>query len=102
MTRTAHDSFAKDLLSEMLDKLGQFQAPLEVRDSARQIDAWFVPAESSVEERSKLGLLGAIVEKECLLEPVHAQLSAIEIRKCMRRQYILFGELERKAAQKKI
>ena len=60
MTRTAHDSFAKDLLSEMLDKLGQFQAPLEVRDSARQIDAWFVPAESSVEERSKLGLLGAI------------------------------------------
>ncbi|MGK7900509.1 MAG: hypothetical protein AB4352_03670 [Hormoscilla sp.] len=75
MTRTAHDSFAKDLLSEMLDKLGQFQAPLEVRDSARQIDAWFVPAESSVEERSKLGLLGAIVEKECLLEPVHAQLN---------------------------
>ncbi|MGK7904650.1 MAG: hypothetical protein AB4352_25245 [Hormoscilla sp.] len=95
MTRTAHDSFAKDLLEASLKSLGEFQAPLEVRDEARQIDAWFVPAESSASERAKLGLLGAIASTECLLEPVHAQLSVIEIRKCLHRQEILLGIKER-------
>ncbi|MGK7904367.1 MAG: hypothetical protein AB4352_23730 [Hormoscilla sp.] len=101
MTRTPHDSFAKDLLEAILKPLGSFQAPLEVRDEARQIDAWFVPADSSASERAKLGLLGAIASTECLLEPVHAQLSPMEIHKCMGRQYILFALREREARREK-
>lgn len=87
MTRTPHDLFAKDCLEELLKSLGQFQAPLEVRDEPRQIAkrVWFVPAPSSEAQRSQLGLLGSIVDKECLLEPVRAQLSPIEIRNCLRR-----------------
>ena len=101
MTRTSHDRFAKDCLSELLKSLGKFQAPLEVRDEPRQIDAWFVPDPSSQAKRSQLGLLGSIVEKECLLEPVRAQLSPIEIRNCQRRQLIFYGELQRRAGREK-
>ncbi|MBO1347997.1 MAG: hypothetical protein EBE86_011610 [Hormoscilla sp. GUM202] len=101
MTRTPHDRFAKDCLEELLKSLGQFQAPLEVKDEPRQIDAWFVPDPSSQAQRSRLGLLGSIVEKECLLEPVRAQLSPIEIRNCLRRQLIFYGELQRRAAREK-
>lgn len=99
MTRNAHDGFAKDYLEEVLKPVGRFQAPLEVRDEARQIDAWFVPALYPEIEASRLGLLGAIVEKECLLEPVRAQLSPPEILKCIRRQLIFYGLRERDAAR---
>jgi len=101
MTRNSHDSFAKDLLSAILKSLGSFQAPLEVTDEARQIDAWFIPDPSSASERAKLGLLGAIASTECLLEPVHAQLSVTEIRKCLHRQYIVFAIREREARREK-
>lgn len=101
MTRTPHDRFAKDCLNELLKSLGKFQAPLEVKDEPRQIDAWFVPDPSSQAQRSQLGLLGSIVDKECLLEPVRAQLSPIEIRNCQRRQLIFYGELQRRASRKK-
>ena len=99
MTRTPHDSFAKDLLEEILRPLGRFQAPLEVRDGPRQIDIWFIPANSPEADPSLFGVLGAIVETECLLEPVRAQLSQIEILKCTRRQLIFYGTKERNAAR---
>ena len=100
MTRTPHDSFAKDLLEEILKPLGKFQAPLEVRDEPRQIDIWFVPSLDPETDPSQFGVLGAIVEKECLLEPVRAQLSQIEILKCTRRQLIFYGYKERMAGRK--
>ena len=74
---------------------------MEVRDEARQIDIWFIPANSPEVDPSQFGLLGAIVEKECLLEPVRAQLSQIEILNCTRRQLIFYGYKERIAGRKK-
>ncbi|NER37285.1 MAG: hypothetical protein F6J93_25515 [Oscillatoria sp. SIO1A7] len=99
MTRSPHDSFAKDLLSEVLKPLGKFQTPLEVRDEPRQIDIWFVPANSPETDPSQFGLLAAIVRKECLLEPVRAGLTPDEIDNCVRRQLIFYGLLKRNAAR---
>ncbi|NER33803.1 MAG: hypothetical protein F6J93_07060 [Oscillatoria sp. SIO1A7] len=101
MTRSPHDGFAKDYLEKILIPLGRFQAPLEVRDEARQIDIWFIPAKYPAADPSQFGLLAAIVEKECLLEPVRAGLSPNEIDNCNRRKLIFYGLLERKAAREK-
>lgn len=101
MTRTPHDSFAKDYLEEILKPLGRFVAPLEVRDEARQIDIWFKPVKYPAADPSQFGLLAAIVEKECLLEPVRAGLSPTEIDNCNRRKLIFYGLLERNAAREK-
>lgn len=97
MTRTVHDRFAKQYLTELLAPLGEVETNREVFGEVRQIDVWFVPKPQPTTDPQTLGLLGQFASNACLLEPFRNAPTLTEIRNCMLKLFELHGELQRKA-----
>lgn len=97
MTRTVHDRFAKQYLTELLAPLGEVETNREVFGEVRQIDVWFVPKPQPTTNPQGLGLLGRFASNACLLEPFRNAPTPTEIRNCMLKLFELHGELQRKA-----
>lgn len=64
---TLHDQFAKSLLSEFLEPYGKAITNFEVSDEPRFADLYFEP--NSDADPRELGLLGAMAQHPCLIEP---------------------------------
>jgi len=97
MTRTVHDQFAKQYLTELLAPLGEVETSREVSGEVRQIDVWFVPKPQPTTNLQGLGLLGRFASSPCLLEPFRNAPTPTEIRNCLLKLFELHSELQRKA-----
>ena len=53
MTREAHDQFAKEYLEELLKPLGQVDISKDVKSEVREIDIWFVPNQSKLNDEDR-------------------------------------------------
>lgn len=96
MTRQPHDQFAKEYLEELLKYLGTVEIDKNVKSEVREIDIWFSPASTTVENH-ELGLLAKMAFTKCLFEPFRNAPSKVEIRNCMLKLYSVHGELIRQA-----
>ena len=101
MTRTPHDEFAKYYLSELLEPLGKIEISRQLKSETRYADLWFSPDPATDRERQRLGLLGRLVDRPCLIEPFRNPAAKSEARSCLGKLFSLFAELERKAKREK-
>jgi hypothetical protein len=101
MTRTRHDQFSKELLVGLLETVGIARTEVEVSSEVRSIDLLFVPLPEKAADREKLGLLGRIAAKTCLIEPYRNPPAHVEIRTCQMRLFIQHGEHLREAKRNK-
>lgn len=53
MTREAHGQFAKEYLEELLKPLGQVDIGKDVKSEVREIDIWFVPNQSKLNDEDR-------------------------------------------------
>jgi Domain of unknown function (DUF4351) len=97
MTRIKHDQFAKQLLSGLLEAVGDADTEVNVTSEIRKIDLLFVPFPDKAADREKLGLLGRIATTSCLIEPYRNAPALLEIRASLLRLFIQHGEHNRKA-----
>ena len=97
ISRTRHDQFAKELLAGLLETVGTAQAEVEVTSEVRRIDLLFVPLPDKAADRDALGLLGRIAATRCLIEPYRNPPANEEIRACLLRLFIQYGERQRQA-----
>lgn len=67
MSRIRHDQFAKELLTGLLQTVGEAKTELNVTSEVRKIDLLFVPLPEKADDRQKLGLPGRIATTTCLI-----------------------------------
>lgn len=97
MTRQSHDQFAKEYLEELLTPLGTIKKSEKVKSEVQEIDVWFEPFPSQIQENLPLGLLGKMATTQCLFEPFRNPPSEVEIRSCLLKLYAVHGDVIRKA-----
>jgi hypothetical protein len=83
MTKNPFDSFAKQLLEEVLAPFGSIQINREVPGESQYVDVFFEPSSLMPIAVPELGLLGRIAKTPCLLELFRNQPTTAEIRSCL-------------------
>lgn len=101
MTRTPHDQFAQLCLAGFLEPFGTPEIGRKVTSEVREVDVSFVPDKNRSDLRSSLGLLGRMVETQCLLEPFRNPVQPSHVRGCIGKLFDVQAELLRQAKQKK-
>lgn len=102
MTRTPHDQFAQLCLAGFLEPFGTPEVGRKVTSEVREVDVSFVPNKNRSDLRQSLGLLGRMVEIQCLLEPFRNPVQPSHVRGCVGKLYDVQAELLRQAKQKKL
>jgi hypothetical protein len=97
MTQKPYDKFAKLYLKELLSPFGEVETTREVHDEVRFVDVEFIPLPSPVAEFQNLGLLSKILQTSCLLEVFSHQPTKTEVRNCILKLFLVFGELQRQS-----
>jgi hypothetical protein len=106
MTRTVHDSFAKEWMQEVLADFGEVEIEAEISGTVRTLDILFRPNAQATEAQSiaavaALGLLGRMTEKICGIEAFRNAVPEWEIRNCRGKIFDLEGTQRRQAIQRK-
>ncbi len=97
MTRTPHDSFAKDFLKELLSPLGKVTVSRKIKDEPNEIDVLFIPYSSPSALPAPMGLLSTLAIQSSAIEVFRNQPDAFEVRNCLKKLYMYFSELNREA-----
>jgi hypothetical protein len=101
MTRTIHDSFAKECMQSLLADFGDVEVEKPLIGEVRTVDIVFHPRSDAIADRQMLGLLGRMVAKPSLLEPFRNAVPEWEIRNCREKLFQLEGELRRRVKARK-
>ncbi len=101
MTRTIHDSFAKECMQSLLADFGDVEVEKPLVGEVRTVDIVFHPRSDAIADRQMLGLLGRMVAKPALLEPFRNAVPEWEIRNCREKLFQLEGELRRRVKSRK-
>jgi hypothetical protein len=101
MTRTPHDQFAKLCLAGFLEPFGVPEIGREVISEVQEVDVWFAPNSSQLDAQRSLGLLGRMVQTQCLLEPFRNSVQEGHILDCQDKLNAVRLELTRKAKSQK-
>jgi hypothetical protein len=96
MVRQPHDQFAKRILTDLLDPLGQVRINHEVHGESHYVDLYFSPFDKAQTDLSKLGLLGRIASNPCLLEPFRNSPTKNEVRNCLLKLFSIQSSLQRR------
>ena len=92
MTRKKHDQYSKQFVAGLLEPQGETHINYEIPPGeAHHADIYFVPAPDA--DFQKLGLLGKIAAKPCLIEPFRNQPTKIEVQSCLLKLFTLRNEL---------
>ena len=100
MTRTLHDSFAKECIKELLSDFGEVETEKQIASEVREIDLFFQPNPAALDNLKALGLLGRMVSKPAILEPFRNAVPEWEICNCREKRFRLEAEFRRQANQK--
>ncbi len=101
MTRTSHDSFAKEWMEGILADFGEVEIEKQIAGEVRKIDVYFCPNPAAIDELKKLGLLGRIMSKFALMEPFRNVVSEWEVRNSREKVFQVEAELSREATRTK-
>jgi len=100
MTRTLHDSFAKDCMKELLSDFGDVETEKQITGEVREIDLFFQPYPTALEDLTALGLLGRMVSRPAILEPFRNAVPRWDVCNCREKRFRLEAEFRRQANQK--
>jgi hypothetical protein len=92
MRKLSHDNFAKQYLVEMLYPFGIVELNRQVKSHLKEADIFFVPPNKL--EIKELGLLGNLVNNQCLIEVFYNPLTSRNVRNCLSKLFDFFSELE--------
>jgi hypothetical protein len=96
MTRKKHDQYAKQFVAGILEPQGETHINYEIPPGeAHHADIYFVPAPDA--DFQRLGLLGKIATKACLIEPFRNQPTKMEVQSCLLKLFTLRNELSNQA-----
>ena len=101
MTRTMHDSFAKEWMQELLTDFGEVEIEKQIAGEVRKIDVYFCPNPTTLESLKAFGLLGRMLSKPMLMEPFRNAAIEWDVRNSREKVFQLEGELTREAKRKK-
>jgi hypothetical protein len=96
MTRQPFDEFSKQLFEALFSPYGTVSVDRNVPGEARRIDIYFEPT-STQQGGEELGLLAQFRSTKCLFEPFRQPPTAVEVRNCALKLYLLHAELHRSA-----
>lgn len=97
--RTRFDQLSKGILSEVLRLLGRVQTQYEIAGEVQAADLLFQPEEGHEAERTRLGLIGRMTDRPCLLEPFHASPTGEEALDCVCKLLTLRRQMRREASK---
>lgn len=100
MTRTMHDSFAKEWMQELLTDFGEVEIEKQIAGEVRKIDVYFCPNPTALESLKAFGLLGRMLSKPMLMEPFRNAAIEWDVRNSREKVFQLEGELTREAKRK--
>jgi hypothetical protein len=92
MSRTLHDTFAKDWFREFLTDFGLVETEYPISSEIRHVDVYFQPtgpSELFPIELTPMGLLSRMISGPCLIEPFRNAIPAQEICNCIAKASIL-------------
>jgi hypothetical protein len=95
--RTRFDQLAKSILDQALASAGEVRTQEEIAGEVQAADVWFRPAPGNQAARARLGLLGRMVERSCLIEPFHDTPGVEAVLDCVSKQLTLRRKLAREA-----
>jgi len=98
-TKNPHDSFAKDYLEELLSPIGKVTVSREIKDQPNQFDVLFIPYSSPSPLPAPIGLLSALASQTAIIEVYRNQPNDKKVRNCLKKLYMYFSELNRKAGK---
>ena len=101
MSRTVHDSFAKEWIQEVLSDFGDVEIEAEISGSVRTMDIIFRPNLDALETLRSLGTLGRMTEKICSIEAFRNPVPEWEICNCRGKLFDFMGLQRRQAIQRK-
>ena len=102
MTRTPHDSFAKEWMQEVLADFGEIEIEKQIAGEVRKIDLYFCPDPNRLQDLKVLGLLGRMISTPSLLEPFRNAVPEWETRNCREKLFQLEAELRRETTRQKM
>jgi hypothetical protein len=97
MTRNIHDTFAKELMEEMLPTFGSIEIEQQVSSEVRTIDIVFFPNPQTQQTLGDLGLLGQILMNPAAIEAFRNAVPDWEIHNCRTKRFALHNALNRLA-----
>lgn len=95
--RHRSDQLAKNLLRDALSRAASAETEVEVMAETQRIDVYSVPDPARAAERSQMGLLGELAAEPSLFEAFRNTPGLREVRRCVTKQHVWHGELERRA-----
>jgi len=98
-TKNPHDRFAKDYLEELLSPIGKVTVSREIKDQPNQFDVLFIPYSSPYSLPAPIGLLSALADQTAVIEVYRNQPNDKKVRNCLKKLYMYFSELNRKAGK---
>jgi len=101
MSRTVHDSFAKEWMQEVLSDFGEVEVEAEISGSVRTMDIIFRPNPDDLEALRSLGILGRMTDKICSIEAFRNPVPEWEICNCRGKLFDFMGLQRRQAIQRK-
>jgi hypothetical protein len=100
MTRTLHDTFAKEGMKELLTDFGEVEIEAQLSPEVRTIDLLFRPHPHATQTLQVLGLLGRLIAAPCIIEPFRNAVPTWEIRNCRSKLVDLEAYLRRQTKRK--
>jgi hypothetical protein len=97
MSRTLHDSFAKEWMQEFLADFGTVQTEYEISSEVRHADVYFEPDPAKLP--APMGAFGRMITEPCLIEPFRNAIPIAQIANCKAKSTILGLNLVRQAKQ---
>jgi hypothetical protein len=101
MTRNIHDTFAKELMEEMLPTFGTIDIEQQVSSEVCTIDIVFFPNSQTQPTLGDLGLLGRILMQPAAIESFRNAVLDWEIHNCRTKRFALNNALNRLALKEK-
>jgi hypothetical protein len=101
MPKFPHDDFSKTYLTELLSVIGKAVPNRPLKAETHFADLWFELDPNLASERSRLGLLGELLNRDSLIEVFRNAATNTEIRTCQGKFSRLESELIRKAKRQK-
>jgi hypothetical protein len=97
MPKFPHDDFSKTYLTELLSVIGKAVPNRPLKAETHFADLWFELDPKLASQRSRLGLLGELLDRDSLIEVFRNPATNTEIRTCQGKFSRLESELNRKA-----
>jgi hypothetical protein len=99
MTRQPFDEFSKQLFETLLTPYGQVTVDRSFPGESRRIDIYFEPTQFAQLNVDELGLLAELSTTKSLFEPFRNPPTAVDVRNCALKLYLLHAELHRAAGR---